>query len=104
MGPDDEKVLIIPEETLVESLAPSPSTSRPASSRTTTTESPIEDSGSPGESRSTSAKSSAGDALKDDDDIEDSLDNEEDMDDLNVDMGESPPIANDDMDDDDDMD
>lgn len=102
---DDEKVLIIPESTPVESLAPSPSSSRPVSARTTTTVAPMEDPDpeDPVISRPVSAKSS------NNDDIEDPTANDDDMDEPPVnngdvedppaevdDMGESPPANDDD--------
>merc|ERR1712106_761108 len=99
---DDEKILIIPDETPVESLAPSPSSSRPVSARTTTTVAPMEDPEDPVSSRPTSAKSITDDPPANDD-MEDPPANDDDMEDPPAnddDMEESPPAVDDDMDDD----
>jgi len=114
-GPDDDKNLIIPIETPVESLAPSPSSSRPVSARTTTTVAPMDDPEDPVTSRPTSSKSLKDDPPNDDDmeeqpandaDTEDPPANDDDMEDIpaNDDDMKDPPAADDDMEEDDDMD
>ena len=95
---EDQKVLIIPDETPVESLAPSPASSRPVSARTTTTVAPIEDQDPEDPVGSTEDPPQNETVVEDN--IEESPTNDDDMEDPppDDDMGESPPADDDDMD------
>jgi len=99
-GPEDEKILIIPNETPVESLAPSPSTSRPVSARTTTTVAPLVDP-APEEPDQPPAADDMGDPPANDDDMGDPPAPEDDMGDP---PAEPDPVDTPAGDDDDDMD